>query len=253
MQPLSKRIPRFLTRLGEVLAGVLGRDLVGLYTYGSLTYDAFEPRRSDIDCVAVVRRSLRPATVHRLRRAFARLGTQDRLLRRLQLTILVRGLLFRFNGPGWLFQFGRLTTSGSDGNPIIWVNILQCGQIIRGSAPHAFVPPISQARLRAALVRELRYLRDELVTTRSSHWRDRPFYRRYATLTLCRILYTFRTGQVVSKPVAAGWAITRGAPPHRTTVRRALRTSVGSVSLRALRDLLVFTEATVTAGRLARA
>jgi hypothetical protein len=138
-----------------------------------------------------------------------------------------------------------LTTSGSDGNPIIWVNILQCGQTIRGAAPHALIPPISQARLRAALVRELGYLRDELITTRRSLWRDRPFYRRYATLTLCRILHTLRTGQVVSKPVAAGWAITRGAPAHRTTIRQALRRPAGSVSLHALRDLLVFAEAMV--------
>ena len=107
MPPLSRRIPRLLTRLGEALAGVFGRDLVGVYAYGSLIYDAFEARSSDIDCVAVVRRSLRPATLHQLRRAFARLGAQDRLLRRLQLTILVRGQLFRIKGPGWLFQFGR--------------------------------------------------------------------------------------------------------------------------------------------------
>lgn len=51
-----------------MLARALGSNLVGLYAYGPLTYNAFDPRRSDLDCVAVVRRPLRASTLAQLRR-----------------------------------------------------------------------------------------------------------------------------------------------------------------------------------------
>jgi hypothetical protein len=35
--------------------------------------------------------------------------------------VLVRRELFRMDGAGWLHQFDRLSRSGSDGNPPIWL------------------------------------------------------------------------------------------------------------------------------------
>jgi hypothetical protein len=50
------------------------------------------------------------------------------------------------------------------------------------------------------------YLRDEIGNPKSE-WRDVSTYRAYAVLTLCRILYSFRKGTIVSKQRAARWAI----------------------------------------------
>src|SRR6266404_8774708 len=58
-----------------------------------------------------------------------------------------------------------------------------------------------------ALTRELGYLREEIYEKTESKWRDVPMYRAYAVLTVCRILYSFSTGSMVSKPRAARWAI----------------------------------------------
>ena len=73
----------------------------------------------------------------------------------------------------------------------------------------------------AALVRELNYLRHE-ITDPASPWRGRPFYRTYAVLTLCRILYTHRKGGVVSKPRAARWALRALPSGWRSLIRGAL-------------------------------
>jgi streptomycin 3"-adenylyltransferase len=241
MAQWSVQLNTFLSDLGNALQTTVGRNLVALYVYGSLTQDAFDPRRSDVDCVALIRHGLRSNVVARLRRELRR---QDGpWLRRLQLTILVSGELLRVNGRGWLYQFGRLRRSGSDGNPIIWVNILHSGRVIVGPAPKTVVPPITVRVLRAALLRELGYLRDELITKRSSMWRARLSYRRYAALTMCRILYTFATGQVASKRVAATWAQSRVPVQHRAIVRRARDTSTrGRLPLRDLRKLLLHIE-----------
>jgi len=58
-----------------------------------------------------------------------------------------------------------------------------------GADPHTFVPPITPVLMRAAIEREISYLRTELVMKRASVWRRRAVYRRYAALTACRILY----------------------------------------------------------------
>ncbi|MGH7648565.1 MAG: aminoglycoside adenylyltransferase domain-containing protein [Gemmatimonadaceae bacterium] len=72
--------------------------------------------------------------------------------------------------------------------------------------------PITPRMVFAALVRELEYLRAEIQNPQS-RWRAQRFYRAYAVMTLCRILYTHRLGDVVSKPRAARWALR--AVPHR--------------------------------------
>jgi Domain of unknown function (DUF4111) len=235
-----QRIATLLDRLASQLQADLGRNVVGLYVYGSLTQNAFDARRSDVDCVAVIRRRLNPVVVSRLRTHLGRLTGRHSWMRRLQLTILIQRELLQFNGDGWLYQFGRLSRTGSDGNPIIWANILESGQVVFGADPHTFVPPITPALMRSALEREISYLRTELVTKRASVWRSRVAYRRYAALTACRILYTLETGRVASKRTAAVWALRRLPSVHRAVVSRAIARPLGTrlLPLGPLRGLL---------------
>jgi hypothetical protein len=148
---------------------------------------------------------------------------RDSWMRRLQLLILIERELLQFNGDGWLYQFGRLTRTGSDGNPIIWANILKSGQVVFGANPRTFVPPITPALMRAALQREIDYLYAELVRKRNSEWRRKPAYRHYAALTACRILYTLESGRVAPKRTAAAWALRHLPLAHRAIVRRRSR------------------------------
>ena len=60
---------------------------------------------------------------------------------------------------------------------------------------------------------------DEVV---GGEWRDRPKYRAYAVLTLCRILYTHAKGKVVSKPRAAIWACRKLPEGFEAPIRQAL-------------------------------
>jgi hypothetical protein len=50
-------------------------------------------------------------------------------------------------------------------------------------------------------------LREEISQKSESEWRDVPSYRAYAVLTVCRILYSFRKGTIVSKQLAANRAL----------------------------------------------
>jgi aminoglycoside adenylyltransferase-like protein len=222
MSRIPLHVATFLDILASQLHADLGRNLVGLYLYGSLTQGAFDARRSDVDCVAVIRRRLSPVVVSRLRVSMRGLRGRDSWMRRLQLLILIKRELLQFNGDGWLYQFGRLTRTGSDGNPIIWANILKSGQVVFGANPRTFVPPITPELMRAALKREIDYLYAELVRKRNSEWRRKPAYRHYAALTACRILYTLESGRVAPKRTAAAWALRHLPLAHRAIVRRAI-------------------------------
>ena len=103
---------------------------------------------------------------------------------------------------------------------------------LAGPPARSFVPRISVAKVVEALERELAYLGAEITTKPRSKWRNVRSYRVYAVLTVCRILYSFRTGAVVSKPLAARWAIGHLPARYRALVRRALGAHAGARSTR---------------------
>jgi aminoglycoside adenylyltransferase-like protein len=207
MAHVPNEVTALLQALTDRLPVILGKNLVGIYVYGSLTQRAFNPRRSDVDCIVVTNRELSEAQFRRAGVWLTRVAESNPWARRLQIMFLIKNEIFTMDSKGCLFQFGRLQRSGSDGNPIIWMNVLESGLVLYGPQPQSFVPVITPWILFLALEREVGYLREEIVEKPESKWRNVPSYRAYAVLTLCRILYSFRKGKIVSKPRAARWAI----------------------------------------------
>jgi len=207
MTRVPAEVEDLINDLKSSLPELLSSALVGLYLYGSLPQNAFNPKTSDVDCIAVTRRSLSDAQFKKLGKWLNARARVNPWFARLQMTILAKDTLLRENPGDSLYQFGVLTRSGSDGNPIIWINILKSGVVLYGPDPKSFVPPITKDILFKALEREVGYLREEIIDNPNSEWRDVPYYRVYAVLTLCRILYSFRKGSIVSKKRAATWAI----------------------------------------------
>jgi predicted nucleotidyltransferase len=206
MRRIPSPVAATLRGLATALYQILGVNLTGIYLYGSLTQRAFNARRSDIDCLVVVQRDLTQAQFRQLQAWLSEAALANPWVHRLQMQFLVRNRLLRTDTRGAIYQFGTLKRSGSDGNPIVWLNVLASGITLAGPPPQSFLPPITDPMVFAALARELEYLRTEISNSKSP-WRDQRFYRAYAVLTLCRILYTHRRGEVASKPQAARWAL----------------------------------------------
>jgi hypothetical protein len=176
---MPTQVRALLQDLTAALPTVLGMNLVGIYLYGSLTQCAFDAETSDVDCVAVTERELTDLEFTQLDSWLARAATENAWAARLQLSILIRDeILMNTTKGNCLFQ-----------------------------PASSFVPRITAETLFAALLREVEYLREEIIEKPNSEWRDVPKYRAYAVLTLCRILYSHRHGAVVSKPQAAEWAL----------------------------------------------
>src|ERR1700686_3299458 len=95
----------------------LGRNLVGIYLCGSLTQRAFNPRRSDVDCIVVTERDLSDAQFRRLGSWLSGSTKLNPWTARLQMLFLRKNEVFVMNSRACLYQFGLLKRSGSDGNP----------------------------------------------------------------------------------------------------------------------------------------
>ena len=201
-----KRVPRGRPDLAQLLSEVLGSEFVGLYAYGSLLDESFVRGSSDLDCIAVTEGPIDEATLGQLETRLDAAARGETDLTRVQVSFLVRDRVLKDDPSACLYQFGSLSRSGSDGNPIIWLDFLQRGATLHGPDPRSFVPEVTRDMLHEALIREVGYIRDEISLKPESEWRDQPSYRAYAVLTLCRILYTHSTGSVISKSGAAEWA-----------------------------------------------
>jgi hypothetical protein len=92
-----------------------------------------------------------------------------------------------------------------------------------------------------------------VIEKRAGEWRDVPFYRTYAVMTLCRILYSHANGTVVSKPRAARWAIKSLEKKWHPLIRRAIASGglddkrPSRIPLRALRQFVRFADAALRA------
>jgi hypothetical protein len=247
----TTRIPAQLSALLQDLTAhlpvILGRNMAGLYVYGSLTQGAFNPNRSDVDCIVVTQRDLSDAQFRNLGAWLAATAASNPWSARLQISFLIKNEILTMNSKACLYQFGRLDRSGSDGNPIIWMNVLKSGLVLFGPPPESFVPPITPEILFQALKREVGYLRGEISEKLESEWRNVPSYRAYAVLTLCRILYSFRKGTIVSKQRAARWAIKSLPEEWGEIILQALETNdakrSADISLFRIEQFIEFVEA----------
>lgn len=192
-------------RIVDVLPAQLGDRLTGIYLYGSaLDEDAYVLHRSDLDLIVVTESALDDGDFERLATWVRGELERDPTFERVQMTLLVRDRVLDDDPTACLVQHGELTRSGSDGNPIIWLDFLGRGRVLFGAEPDEFLPRITDDQLARALVREVGYLRAEFSSAESA-WRGRSSYQAYAILTLCRILYSHATGEVTTKTAAAAW------------------------------------------------
>ncbi|MCP4357179.1 MAG: DUF4111 domain-containing protein, partial [Chloroflexi bacterium] len=80
------------------------------------------------------------------------------------------------------------------------------GIALAGPPCHTLIDPVSTADLQQATLELLDFWWVPMIENPVKLQHDG--YRTYAIMTMCRMLYTFKMGDVVSKPAAAHWMLT---------------------------------------------
>jgi hypothetical protein len=190
----------------------LGRNLAGVYVQGSVSTGAFNPRTSDIDVVATTRTLTDgPANerIHEVHGAMYGWGS-DRWADRLEVMFVPVSALGKAGVP----RVSVLELHPDDGFKVqplgsdfmIQKRILrQHGITLYGPKIAKVVAPVSNGELRDAVIGNLReWWRPQLEYPGQFLKRT---YQAYAVLTMCRALCMLATGELVTKPEAATWAM----------------------------------------------
>ena len=210
---LPKNIPKDLSDLLEVMvtdfSAILRENFVGIYLWGSLTDEAFDEACSDVDCIGVTRRDLDEREFSELDDWFKNKGEPNRWVQRIDMRFVIdQEFLDKSSRCGGFYHYtGRLVRHGSDGNPIIWMNIGSSGITLWGKDAKLIAPQVSDQCLSDALLLELNYLKEDLAS-KAGDRSDKAFvHNSYAVLTACRILYSAYHRRLASKNQAYGWAM----------------------------------------------
>jgi hypothetical protein len=224
---LAKNIPMDLSDLLRAMAAdlplMLRGNLVGIYLWGSLTYDAFDATCSDVDLVAVTARDLDDREFSELDEWFKKKGNENPWVKRIDMRFVIDGEFLDKTSRccGFYHYAGKLVRHGSDGNPIIWMNVAQCGVTLWGKDAKLIAPYVSGQCLNDALVLELNYLKEDLRSNSGDRSEKVFVHNAYAVLTACRILYTAHHRTLVSKDQAYDWAMGTVSPVWRSVIRAA--------------------------------
>ncbi|MBN2471358.1 MAG: DUF4111 domain-containing protein [Anaerolineae bacterium] len=205
-------VDALLRRLLAEVRAILGSEFVGMILYGSLALDAFDPRRSDIDFVVVTEAPVEGAALAALQAMHRRLGAEPgRWPLELEGSYIPRAALRRYAPPDIHHPHidrgaPDLTMCAHDMDWVVQRHVLrEYGITLAGPPPDTLIDPVTPDALRRAM----RALFDFWwlpMAEDDSHLRAEG-YRMYAILTMPRILYTLEYGAVVSKQVAARWAL----------------------------------------------
>jgi hypothetical protein len=248
---LPKNIPRDLSDLFQVMASdfstILGDNLVGIYLWGSLTYHAFDETCSDVDCIVVTRRDLDEREFSELDNWFRETGKHNRWVKRIEIRFVIENEFLDKTSRccGFYHYTGKLARHGSDGNPIIWMNIRQSGITLWGKDTRLIAPQVSDQCLNDALLLELNYLKEGLAARAGDRSDEAFVYNAYVVLTACRILYSAFHRELISKDQACSWAMETVPPIWRPVIRAAQENRLrnrGSTSWQLEEDAANFVE-----------
>ena len=189
---------------------ILGPQFIGLYLTGSLALGDFNSGRSDIDFIVATAGELPDETVAALAAMHARMRAGGAFwATRLEGDYVPLPALRRYDPARadypHLGDDGHFAVEGHDPTMIVQYHVLRKkGVTLAGPPPRTLIDPIPPDDLRQAMrgVLAVWAARDM-----DDPARREPEYQVYAVLTMCRILYTLRFGEVVSKPAAARWAM----------------------------------------------
>jgi streptomycin 3"-adenylyltransferase len=210
-------------RVGDVVRGILGGDVIGVYLHGSAVLGGLRPG-SDIDCLAVTHRSTTDDEKRCLIDELTRISRRgDPTVRSIELEVVVQTDVRPWRYPprsdfkygDWLgaeFDRGELLPMGHDDPDLslLVTAVLRADRPIAGPPPAEVLDPVPRADVRRAVVDHLPLLYG---------WLDGD--EANVTLTFARIWMTLETDRIVPKDVAADWVLERLPREHRPALEKA--------------------------------
>lgn len=210
---------------------VLGEQFVGMYLYGSLASGDFDVASSDVDFVVVTEEEVGEEAIAKLRTLHERLWAGEGLglgskkwAAKLEGTYIGRAALRRYEEderPHPQVNEGQFYVAPHGSDWVIQRHILrEQGVVVAGPPIQRMIDRVTPDELRGAVAGVLLGWWSGILA--DPEQLRRTGYQPYAVLTMCRALYCFEKGEIVSKRAAAQWAMKALEARWKPLVRRAL-------------------------------
>jgi predicted nucleotidyltransferase len=206
---------------------IFGKDLVGFYLHGSLAMGCYNPRTSDVDFLAVVRRGL---IASEKRAIIGFLADIPEIRTEMSIVTVSNVSKFAYLTPYELhynhdhrekYENGTFdfTAEQCDEDLIMhFLAIRRRGICLYGTAIEAIFPEITREMCLPAIAREIDWINDRLDTLPPT----------YTVLNPCRAVAFLREDKLMSKPEGGVWALVNFPPRFAATIRRALAVYAGN-------------------------
>ncbi|MBX3059480.1 MAG: DUF4111 domain-containing protein [Anaerolineae bacterium] len=190
---------------------ILGDNFVGLYLDGSLASGDFDYETSDIDFIVATAVPVSPSQFAELVELHGRIGqSNSKWAVELEGAYIPLDALRCYDPANathpYIDRGGTLRWEHLEMDWVIHRHILHTSGITLAGPPiQTLVDPVSPDELRQAVIGLFNFW--WLPMSQEPAQLAEEGYRRYAILTMCRMLSTLANGEVVSKPAAARWAL----------------------------------------------
>ena len=197
-----------LTSVKEILQD----QFIGMYLFGSLANGDFD-QHSDIDILVLTNNEISETEFTALQEMHERIAKiNSPWAIQLEVSYISQNAIRRFDRSNTIVhpRLDRgdgetLHRMAHESDWIIQRHILrEHGVVIEGPGPRSLIDPVSRNNLRQAVTDVLPLWVNPVLDDPSQI--DKRGYQSFFVLSLCRMLYTMKHGEIVSKPFAAKWA-----------------------------------------------
>lgn len=224
-----ENVPNQAIQAQEVIEGLLGNQLIGIYLYGSAIHGGLNIN-SDIDILVISNQGLSKTTrnelTKRLMLVSGKIGCKNK--RPLEVTIINQNDVVPWQFPPkceymygeWLreqMEAGEIPQASH--NPDVAILLWQARKYslsLKGLEVTKIIEPILMADVQKAIGCSL----PELIAGVKGDERN-------VLLTLARMWFTLSTGEICPKDQAAEWAIPKLAKEHATLLEKAKKAYLG--------------------------
>lgn len=213
-----------LLALSKGILNNLGDEVIGIYLFGSLSYEDFKPNRSDIDLAVIIKNLPSSEKLEEIKKFHLDLENKNKKWeKRIECSytpfymlknIIAHDLKRPYFGAGIFYADALYGNEWLINNYLLFKQ----GLALFGPEFNTLIKPIAIEDVQKACVRDLFKEWEPMIN--NSEWLKNSHNQSYLVLNLCRILHTVFNGSVGSKTVSASW-VKKEYPQWKNLIQEA--------------------------------
>lgn len=205
---MNAQVQMYLDDFRALFVEETGDNLVGIYLHGSSAMGCFNPSKSDIDLLVVIKEKMTVPSTKRL--VIKLLSLRERMKNGLEFSVILETHLKEFLYPTpcelhysdyhrekYQADDNYLCGGYTDKDLASQIAVAyHRGRVLYGQALAELYPPIPKDHYLSSILHDIASAREDIL--------DNPMY---ITLNLCRVLFFIREGEISSKREGGEWGV----------------------------------------------